>query len=96
MGKENKRPKNDSTGSVPESKMSALCLLLEFGLSEEMAKAREELIAIAYECLGDSDSNNIIYPLETFSWTHKGTANPSPPKHILLHNEHCPSYVKEE
>lgn len=70
MGKENKRPKNDSTGSVPESKMSALCLLLEFGLSEEMAKAREELIAIAYECLGDSDSNNIIYPLETFSWTH--------------------------
>jgi len=57
IGKENKKPKNGTTkafalaintGSAREVKMSSLCLLLEFGSSEDKEKAREELTAIAY------------------------------------------------
>jgi len=75
IGKENKKPKNGTTkafalaintGSAREVKMSSLCLLLEFGSSEDKEKAREELTAIAYwnmqqnVAVGDSDNNNLV------------------------------------
>jgi hypothetical protein len=71
--KENKKPKVNGSieaialaitnGSAREAKMSALCLLLEYGSTADKQKAREELSAIAHASVqsnvGTEDSTNV-------------------------------------